>query len=38
MLNKISFYNNILDCITLELCIEQHIIISAIYRATRYTN
>ena len=33
-LNKLSFFNNILDCITLELCIEKYtnIIISAIYR------
>ena len=39
-MNKLSFSNNILDCITLELCIEKNtnIIISAIYRATRYTN
>ena len=40
ILNKLYFSNNILDCITLELCIEKNtnIIISAIYRATRYTN
>ena len=39
MLNKISFSNNILDYITLELCIDKNTnIINAIYRATRYTN